>query len=113
MQVLTKYIGFPDFSRAFLKLFEEIGNQFLRLLFGTYNRGHFSGYIGLHHMDGRCRCLQANAVFPPLPDNLRLFQTQFLYIRHNDTVASVLHLVVGIPNLVVLFFHGRELHKAA
>ena len=67
---------------------------------------------GFEHMDGRSAGFQPDAIPPTLPDDLRLFQREFVDGRHHDAVAGGFHLLQGAADLLIFALGLGQLDDA-
>ena len=101
-------VGVPD-AAVFVAAFSDIGDQILRLLFGSDDRGDFGFDRGPDQGDRRRLGVHFHAVFISVPDDGGLFQRDFFPAGRYDAVTFVAHAFQGVLHLLVFCPQARQL----
>ena len=86
-------VRFPDAARIPLEALQKEVDDLLRGFFPA-ERGADLGFNVCHnHMNGRRGGLEPHAVAPALPDDLRLFELEFIRRRYDDPVPVLANVL--------------------
>ena len=111
VKTFSKQVGAPYGARIVLKFTDKIAHDFLGLRLCADNGIDLGLNIRLDHVDGFCRCTQANAVAAGLLDDLRIFKAQLVNVGHHDAVALFSDVRERLGNLVVFGLDAGKLDQ--